>query len=365
MENKTIKGYKGFDKDLKCRDFQYEVGKEYSTDKAVACNTGFHYCENPMDVLGFYAPCGDTGNPNRFCEVEGSGDFDTPNYDKLCCTRLKVSAEIGLQGLIKAGVKFILDRVKWNDNKQFNTGDRSAATNTGDCSAATNTGDCSAATNTGDRSAATNTGDRSAATNTGDCSAATNTGDCSAATNTGYCSAATNTGYRSAATNTGYRSAATNTGDCSAATNTGDCSAATNTGNRSAATNTGDRSAATNTGYRSAATNTGDCSAATNTGDCSAATNTGDCSAATNTGDCSAANVEGEESVAIVTGKDSKAKGALGCWLVLTERGEWDGNGYPIKEVKAFKVDGDKVKADTWYKLVDGEPIEVKEDAQP
>ena len=248
MENKTIKGYKGFDKDLKCRDFQYEVGKEYSTDKAVACNTGFHYCENPMDVLGFYAPCDDTGNPNRFCEVEGSGDFDTSKDDKLCCTRLKVNAEIGLQGLIKAGVKFILDRVKWNDNKQSNTGY------------------CSAATNTGDRSAATNTGD---------------------------CSAATNTGYYSAATNTGYYSAATNTGDRSAA------------------------------------------------------------------------NVEGKESVAIVTGKDSKAKGSLGCWLVLTERGEWDGKGYPIKEVKAFKVDGDKVKADTWYKLVDGEPIEVKEDARP
>ena len=275
MENKTIKGYKGFDKDLKCRDFQYEVGKEYSTDKAVACNTGFHYCENPMDVLGFYAPCDDTGNPNRFCEVEGSGDFDTSKDDKLCCTRLKVNAEIGLQGLIKAGVKFILDRVKWNDNKQSNTGNYSAATNTGD---------------------------RSAATNTGNYSAATNTGNCSAATNTGYCSAATNTG------------------NCSAATNTGYCSAATNTGDRSAATNTGDRSAA---------------------------------------------NVKGKESVAIVTGKDSKAKGSLGCWLVLTERGEWDGKGYPIKEVKAFKVDGDKVKADTWYKLVDGEPIEVKEDARP
>ena len=273
MENKTIKGYKGFDKDLKCRGFQYEVGKEYSTDKAVSCETGFHYCENPLDVLAFYAPCDDYGRPNRFCEVDGSGDFDKSKSDKICCTHLKVKAEIGLQGLIKAGVKFILDRVKWDDNKQSNTGY---------------------------------------------CSAATNTGNCSAATNTGYCSAATNTGNRSAATNTGY---------CSAATNTGNCSAATNTGDRSAATNTGD------------------------------------CSAATNTGDCSAANVEGKESVAIVTGKDSKAKGALGCWLVLTERGEWKGSGYPIKEVKAFKVDGDKVKADTWYKLIGGEPIEVKEDA--
>ena len=280
-ETETIHGYKGFDKDLKCRGFQYEVGKEYSTDKAGACNTGFHYCECPMDVLGFYAPCDETGTPNRFCEVEGSGDFDKSKPDKICCTHLKIKAEIGLQGLIKAGVKFIMDHVKWDDNKQSNTGNCSAATNTGNCSAATNTGNCSAATNTG---------------------------------------------------------------NCSAATNTGDCSAATNTGGGSAATNTGNRSAATNTG------------------NCSAATNTGDCSAATNTGNWSAASVDGKDSVAIVTGKGSKAKGALGCWIVLTERDSWNGETYPIKDVKAFKVDGETIKSDTWYKLVDGEPIEVRED---
>ena len=333
-KNTTVTAYKGFDKDLKCRDFQYKVGGEYRADRAVACQTGFHCCESPMDVLNYYAPLDDDGTFNRFCEVEASGDIDTSNDDKLCCTHLKVKAEIGLQGLIKAGVKFILDRVKWNDDKQSNTGDYSASTNTGYRSAATNTGYRSAATNTGDYSAATNTGYQSAATNTGDYSAATNTGDYSAATNTGEYSAATNTGNRSAATNTGNRSAATNTGDCSAATNTGNCSAATNTGNRSAATNTGDYSAATNTG---------------------------DYSAATNTGDCSAASVGGKESVAIVTGKDSKAKGALGCWIVLTERGEWNGETYPIKEVKAFKVDGEKIKADTWYKLIYGCAVEVEQ----
>ena len=330
-EKEIIRGYKGFDKKLKCRDFQYEIGKEYFTDKAVACKTGFHFCENPFDVLNYYSPCDDTGTLNRFCEVEGSGDFDKSESDKTCCTHLKVKAEIGLQGLIKAGVKFILDRVKWEDNKQSNTGDRSAATNTGDYSVATNTGDYSAATNTGDRSAATNTGDYSVATNTGYRSVATNTGDYSAATNTGYRSVATNTGYRSVATNTGNRSAATNTGDYSVATNTGDYSAATNTGYRSAATNTGYRSVATNTGYRSVATNTGYRSVATNTGN------------------CSAASVEGKESIAIVTGKDSKAKGSLGCWIILTERGEWDGDTYPILDVKSFKVDGEVIKADTWY----------------
>ena len=87
------------------------------------------------------------------------------------------------------------------------------------------------------------------------------------------------------------------------------------------------------------------------------ATNTGNWSAATNTGNCSAASVEGKESIAIVTGKGSKAKGALGCWIVCTERDD-DGN---IVCVKAAKVDGETIKADTFYALKDGEFQEVTE----
>ena len=275
--SETITGFKGFDKDLKCKDYQYEVGKEFEEEgKIEACSNGFHFCENPLDVLGYYPPYGEKGS-SRYCIVKGSGNIDRDGDDtKVACSKLHISAEIGLKGIIEAGVKFILDKVNWKDNKKSNTGNRSAATNTGD---------------------------RSAATNTGNRSAATNTGDQSAATNTGYQSAATNTGDYSAATNTGYQSAATNTGDYSAATNTGYQSAATNTGNRSAA------------------------------------------------------EVTGKESIAIVTGKDSKAKGSIGCWIVLTERGEWDGNVYPIKEVKAVRVDGEIIKPDTYYKLINGEVI--------
>ena len=311
--DKTIRGFKGFDKDLKCNGFQYEVGKDYEQEGEVkCCERGFHFCEDPFDVFRYYSP-----SDSRYCEVEGDGNADKANDDsKVATSHIHISAEIGLNGLIKAGVKLILDKVNFKDTKSTNTGYRSAATNTGECSAATNTGDRSAATNTGNYSAATNTGYRSAATNTGYRSAATNTGNYSAATNTGDYSAATNTGYRSAATNTGNRSAATNTGDYSAATNTGECSAATNTGNYSAATNTG---------YRSAAT------------------------------------VVGKDSVAIVTGRYGRARGALGCWIVLTERGGFDGETYPIKEVKAFKVDGVNIKENAFYRLVDGKPVEVEQ----
>ena len=126
-----MKTYKGFNKDLKCRGFQYEIGKEYETEKAKACECGFHACENPLGVFNYYAPA-----DSRFCEVEQSGDIDTHGDDsKVASTRIKVCAEIGLSGIITAGVKFILDRVKHEDSST-NTGDYSAATNTGDYSAA-------------------------------------------------------------------------------------------------------------------------------------------------------------------------------------------------------------------------------------
>ena len=160
-----MKGFKGFDKKLICNPtgsnpFQYEIGKDYEHDGTVeACSTGFHFCENPMDVLGYYPP-----NDSRYCEVEGDGEISKDGSDsKVAVSKIHISAEIGLKGIIEAGVKFILDKVNWMDAKVTNTGTRSAATNTGYQSAATNTGDQSAATNTGYQSAASVEGHESVA----------------------------------------------------------------------------------------------------------------------------------------------------------------------------------------------------------
>ena len=212
-KDNIIRGFKGFDKDLKCRGTQYEIGKDYEQEGEVkCCERGFHFCENPFDVFRYYSP-----SDSRYCEVEGDGNADKANDDsKVATSHIHISAEIGLNGLIKAGVKFILDKVNFKDAKS---------------------------------------------------------------------------------------------------TNTGDYSAATNKGNRSAATNTGNYSAAT---------------------------------------------VEGKESVASVTGIGGKARGALGCWIVLTERGDFDGVTFPIKEVKAFKVDGVNIKENTFYRLVDGKTVEFE-----
>ena len=127
-----MKCFKGFDKDLKCRDFQYEIGKEYTEEKADICNCGFHAWEFPMDVFNYYPP-----SDSRYCEVELEANNQKSSDDsKRVGKKISVKAEIGIAGIIKAGVEYIKEQVNWEDDKATNTGDPSAATNTGYRSAA-------------------------------------------------------------------------------------------------------------------------------------------------------------------------------------------------------------------------------------
>ena len=185
-----MKGSKGFDKNMKCREKQYEIGKTEIEDSADLCNSGMHFCEYPLDCFAYYPP-----SDSRYCEVDADEVSDQRDNDsKRSAKKLTIGAEIGLSGIINASVKFILEKARTENRVSENTGDQSAATNTGDWSAATNTGD---------QSAATNTGNWSAATNTGNWSAATASGKNSVAVSTGYNSAATASGENSVAVSTG------------------------------------------------------------------------------------------------------------------------------------------------------------------
>ncbi|MCS8664599.1 hypothetical protein N1F64_20745 [Pseudomonas aeruginosa] len=211
----VVTAYKGFKQDLTCRGYQFEIGGTYKHEGEVeACASGFHSCEYPLDVFGYYAP-----SESRFAIVKASGHLSRHNDDsKIASATLVVEAEISMPTMISRAIDWVMSKVDKSVEQTVvgetasNTGYQSAASNTGYQSAASNTGNYSAASNTGDYSAASNTGDYSAASNTGNRSAASNTGDYSAASNTGNCSAASNTGYQSAAEVSGKESVAASLG---------------------------------------------------------------------------------------------------------------------------------------------------------
>ena len=294
MEQK-IKAYKAFDKDLSCREFKYEVGKEYEeTGYIKVCEKGFHACPYPLDVFGYYPPAG-----ARFCEVEQSGKIDDSESNKVCSSKIRIGAELDIRGLVKAAVSYVKERCTNECNaepgKPATAGDSGAAT--AGYSGAATAGDYGAAT-AGDYGAAT-AGNHGAAT-AGDYGAAT-AGDYGAAT----------AGDSGAAT-AGNHGAAT-AGDCGAAT----------AGNHGAAT-AGNHGAAT----------------------------AGDYGAATARGKA----LTGSNGLSVARGKNVQVKGGIGAILVIAEERD---NTYDIVDWKAVVVDGEVVKADTWYRLENGELVEV------
>ena len=246
MEQK-IKAYKAFDKDLSCRGFKYEVGKEYEeTGDIKACEKGFHACPYPLDVFGYYAPAG-----SRFCEVEQSGKIDDSESDKVCSSKIRIGAELDIRGLVKAAVSFVKERC---------------------------TNECNA-----DRGKPATAGNYGAAT----------AGDSGAATAGNY--GAATAGYSGAATAGNYGAATA--GDYGAAT-------------------AGDRGAATARGKAST----------------------------------------GSNGLSVARGNNVQVKGGIGAILVIAEERE---DTYDIVDWKAVLVDGEIVKADTWYRLENGELVEV------
>ena len=237
-----MKAYKAFDKDLKCRDFQYEVGVEYEEEEAKLCSRGFHACENPLDTFRYY----NLTDGSRFCEVDLDATEESETGDtKRCGKKIKILAEIGLSGMINAAVKFVFEKCKDADTA-------AASGESGNAAASGESGNAAASGWSGNAAASGVSGNAAAS------------------------------GVRGNAAASGVRGTAVCTGP--------------------------DSSAVAN----------------------------------------------GEQTIAVAWGWNSKAKGIKGSWLVLSERNT-DG---VIIDAKLVKVDGERIKADTWYVLANGEPKE-------
>ena len=294
-----MKAYKGFSKDMTCRGFQYEEGKEYEEKKAKCCESGFHACEYPLDCLEYYAP-----NDSVYHEVELDGDIDTHNGEdsKVAATKIKIGARLTLAGMIKAAINFTMSRVKPEAKADEEHGHATAENTNG---------------------AAQATGYYGVAQASGRCGAAQATGDSGAAQATGYHGAAQASGDYGVAQATGYHGAAQASGDSGAAQASGRYGAAQASGRYGAAQASGRCGAAQVTGYQSTVV------------------------------------AADPESIAVAFGYKSRAKGVKGSYLVLAE---WEGNdvkywkpdAWKLKGVKTVHIDGRRYKADTFYELIGG-----------
>jgi hypothetical protein len=203
----TSEAIKGFNHDMTCLGFQFEIGKEYSVPgKVVPCKKGFHACPvdtvDPMRVFGFYPP-----GKSRYCIVEQGGEIVPHGDDKAASATIFVRKEISISEIIDRAVAYRLKNTKAT-GKTSNSGDYGAASNSGDYGAASNSGYYGAASNSGDYGVASNSGYYGAASNSGDYGAASNSGTRGAASNSGNYGAASNSGYYGAASNSGNYGAA-------------------------------------------------------------------------------------------------------------------------------------------------------------
>ena len=197
----SIKTYKGFNKDMTCRDFQYEEGKEYAEESVEVCDHGFHACEYPLDCLGYYSP-----SESVYHEVEQSGEIQKHSEDtKVASTKIKIGAEISIAGLVKAAIEYTVKRVNKDAESDEKYGASSA---TGTCGASSATGYKGASSATGDYGASSATGYKGASSATGTYGASSATGTCGASSATGYKGASSAEDKDAVAVAWGYKSKA-------------------------------------------------------------------------------------------------------------------------------------------------------------
>ena len=292
MNKKVIKSYKAFDKDMKCRDFQYEVGKEYEMDGHIECCTrGFHACESPLEVFDHY----DMLN-SRFAEVEQSGTIDREEGStKVCSSRIKIKAELKLADIINIGVEWLKDITSPSnvkaDGALNDNGDRKEQIgSSGDYAQIGSSGGSAKIGSSGDYAQIGSSGDYAKIGSSGGSAKIGSSGDYAKIGSSGGSAKIGSSGYSAQIGSSGYYAQIGSSGDYAKIDSTG------------------------------------------------------------------------EDSVIMCAGNNSKAKAKIGSWITLAEW-KWSNekNRYVPVCVKTEYVDGEKIKADTWYKLENGKFVEVTE----
>ena len=321
-ENKII-AYKGFDKDFKCRDFQYEVGKTYEMDGNIkCCNRGFHACESPMEVFDHYDML-----TSRFAEVEQSGEIDKENNStKICSSRIKIKAELKLADIINLGVEWLKEITmpfKIKANNSSNEGNSAQIGSSGNSAQIGSSGESAQIGSSGDYAQIGSSGDYAQIGSSGD-----------------------------------YAQIGSS-GESAQIGSSGESAQIGSSGESAQIGSSGDYAQIGSSGNSAKIGSSGESAKIGSSGESAQIGSSGDYAQIGSSGDYAQIDSSGQNSVVMCAGCDSKAKAAIGSWITLAE---WKRIGDIWKPicVKTEQVDGKRIKADTYYRLIDGKFEEVK-----
>ena len=319
MSEKVIKSYKAFDKNMQCRGFQYEVGKEYEMDGEIKyCERGFHACKSPLEVWEHYDMLS-----SRFAEVEQSGKIEEEgNSTKVCSSHIKIKAELKLADIINIGVEWLKDitsptKVKTDIAKNDNGGYSAQIGSSGYSAQIGSSGDYAQIGSSGDSAQIGSSGNYAKIGSSGDSAQIGSSGNYAKIGSSGY--------YAQIGSSGNYAKIGSS-------------------------------------GYYAQIGSSGDSAQIGSSGYYAQIGSSGDSAQIGSSGNYAKINSTGEDSVIMCAGKGSKAKAKVGSWITLTEW-EWNDekNRYVPVCVKTEYVDGNNIKADTWYQLKNGEFVEVTE----
>ena len=354
--NKPIKSYKAFDENLRCRGFQYEVGKEYDMNGDIqCCKRGFHACESPMGVWDYYDML-----TSRFAEVEQSGKISTEaDSTKICSSHIKIKAELKLADIINIGVEWLKDltapsKVKADGAELNDNGVRGAKIGSSGYSAQIGSSGYSAQIGSSGYSAQIGS--------SGDYAQIGSSGDSAKIGSSGYSAKIGSSGYSAKIGSSGYSAQIGSSGDSAQIGSSGDYAQIGSSGDSAQIGSSGDSAKIGSSGYSAKIGSSGDSAKIGSSGDSAKIGSSGDYAQIGSSGYAAKIDSTGEDSVIMCAGEGSVAKAKIGSWITLAEwkRDDRKGRWVPVC-VKTERVDGIKIKPDTWYKLQDGEFVEATE----
>ena len=335
MSEKVITSYKGFDKNMQCRDFQYEVGKEYNMDGEIkCCNRGFHACKSPLEVWNYYDML-----KSRYAEVEQSGKIDEEEKStKVCSSHIKIKAELKLADIINIGVEWLKDitspsKVK-TDGVLNDNGDRKKQIGS-----------------------------------SGDYAKIGSSGDYAKIGSSGGYAQIGSSGYSAQIGSSGYSAQIGSSGDYAQIGSSGDYAQIGSSGDSAKIGSSGDYAKIGSSGYSAKIGSSGDSAKIGSSGDSAKIGSSGGyaqigssgySAQIGSSGDSAKIDSTGEDSVIMCAGNSSRAKAKVGSWITLAE---WKWSNEKKRDVpvcvKTEYVDGENIKANTWYQLENRKFVEV------